>query len=1038
MKKLLIGLAAVFAILLAALAAVPYFFKDDIVAAVKTAANENLNAKLDFTDVDISVFRHFPKLSVGLEGLDVTGVDEFEGTRLIHCERLDVAVDLWSAIFGSDLTINGLHLQKPNIHVFVLSNGKANYDIAKPSPETPATAEPASGGAMKLESYSITDGKIVYDDRSLDMLAELDELNHTGKGDFAADVYDLVMKTDIGKLSVNYGGVKYLSKAHAIWDATLGADMGQMKFTFKENELKINDLQVNLDGWLSMPNDVDMLMDLTFGTPQNTFKSLLSIVPGAYTKDFDGMTANGTFQFGGFAKGKYNETTYPAFKLDFKVGNGDFKYPALPLGVSGINVDASINSPSQDLNAMTVAIPKFGLKIGSNPLEGYFNLKTPISDPTVDTKITGTLNLAELGKAFPMDGVQELTGIIGANMTLKAAQSQLDQQQYDQVNMAGSLSIRLFNYRAAGTPPVKINDLTMTFSPQFVDIQNFDARLGKSDLRAKGRVDNILAYFSPEKTMKGSVMLSSVFFDANEWTEPEPTAEAAAAGPGKVPSDPAPTASEKVFDQWDFDLNLDFKKLKYDVYDISDLFAKGHFTPNRMEVSDFGLKIGNSDLAGNGKILNAWNYLFDNQTVAGTVNLRSNLFDLNQFMTEEPAKPTAGSTAAAPPAEDVIPVPENMDMTLNADFKKVLYTNLTLENLDGQVVVKDRAARLQDCTANTLGGQIGLTGEYNTQNPAKPSFNMDMAIQNMGFKDAYSNFATVKSFAPIAQLIDGKFNTSLSMSGFLGKDMMPDMQSFSAAGFLETLSAIINNFKPAQAIGDKLNVAALKKWELKNTKNWFEIKDGQVSVKPFNVQMGEIAMQIGGSHGLTNEMNYQFLTKVPRKMLEQNPVGSAASSGLSFLSGEAAKYGVNIKQGEFVNVRFDMTGSLFSPKMAVKVLGSDGESTLKEQATGAATAVVEQAKDSLKNVANREIDKAKERAQAEVDRARDSLERLANQKIEEAKNKATEKVKDEVGKAAGEKAGEVIGEQGKKTVDEAKKQLDKWDPFKKKKKDGGQ
>lgn len=113
-------------------------------------------------------------------------------------------------------------------------------------------------------------------------------------------------------------------------------------------------------------------MDLTFGTPANTFKSLLSIIPGAYTKDFGNVQANGTVQFAGFAKGTYNETTYPAFKLNFKVGNADFKYPGSALGVSNINVDASINSTSSRLNDMTVNIPKFSLKIGSRPARRLF------------------------------------------------------------------------------------------------------------------------------------------------------------------------------------------------------------------------------------------------------------------------------------------------------------------------------------------------------------------------------------------------------------------------------------------------------------------------------------------------------------------------------------------------------------------------------------------------------------------------------------------------------------------------------------------
>ncbi|MDX1910943.1 MAG: AsmA-like C-terminal region-containing protein, partial [Saprospiraceae bacterium] len=736
------------------------------------------------------------------------------------------------------------------------------------------------------------------------------------------------------------------------------------------------------------------------------------------------VQANGTIQFAGFAKGTYNEKNYPAFKLDFKVGNADFKYPSLPLGVSNINVDAAIALPTSRLNDLTVSIPKFSLKIGSNPLEGHFYLKTPESDPTVDTRMNGTLNLGELSKAFPMEGVQELAGIINANMTVKAAMSQVDQGRYDEVNMSGTFGMSGISYRSAGTPAVKINALSTTITPQRLDIQNFDAKLGKSDLRASGSIDNVLAYFSTNKTMRGNLRFTSGYFDANEWMEPAPE------DGGVVPNDveaPTESTANAAFDRWDFTVDGSIGRLKYDVYDISNLTAAGHFTPNKMDISSFGLKIGASDLSGNGQILNAWNYLFDNQTVKGVVNLNSTYFDLNQFMTDEPAATTtaAAKGTAEEAAVGVVPVPENMDMTLNANFNKIKYTTYDLNNLNGQVVVKNQVARLEDCTAEVIGGQIGLTGEYNTRDLNKPTFNMDMALQNMGFRNAFQTFATVKTLAPVAQLIDGTFNTTLSMSGAMGKDMMPDFSTLSAAGFLETISAVFNNFKPMNAIGDKLNVGYLKQMELKNTRNWFEIKDGKVTVKPFNTQVRDVAMQIGGSHGINSDMDYQILTKVPRKSL-----GSAANSGLDLISKEASKLGVSVAQGEFINVRFDLTGTLFNPKVAMKVLGSDGQSTLKDEATGAATAVVDKAKDSIANVANREIDKAKQKAEDAAQKAADSLKRVAEKKVEEAANKATEKAKEKVG----EKAGEVVGEQGKKTVDEVKEKLNNFDPFKKKKK----
>lgn len=1018
MKKVLFGIAIVLVLFIGALAAIPFLFKDAIISQVKVAANESLTAKLDFQDVSLSVFRQFPKLAIGLQGLEITGTGPFEGVKLIQCKQMDLAVDLWAAIFGNEVIIKGFYLNEPKINVYVLEDGTANYDITKPEPPgaTPAASTDA-GSPIRLEKYAIRNGEIRYDDRTLPMRAELVGLNHEGSGEFTLDIYDLVSQTEIEKLSVNYDGMQYLRNARATWKSTLNVDMPNMKFTFKENDLMVNALQVAVDGWFQMPNDTDYLMDLKFGTPQNTFKSFLSIIPGAYTKDFDGVKADGTVQFSGMAKGKYNDTTYPAFKIDLKIANGNVKYPSLPLGISGILVDMSVNSPSTNLNAMVVDIPRFALRIGTNPIEGRFNLRTPETNPTVDTKITGTLNLDELSKAFPMEDVQELSGVIKANIVAKASMRQIDAGQYEQVQMEGDFTIQNMHYRAAGMPPVKINTLSTHLSPQHVIVQNFDARLGKSDIRASGRVDNILAYFSPNKTMTGSLTMRSAYFDANEWmTEEAPPADA-----GKVPTASA-EATEKLFDQWDFTVDGAIGKLVYEDYTITDLAMKGNFTPNKMTIDNFGMKIGESDLRGSGRILNAWDYLFDNRTVSGVINLKSSYFDLNPFMTDE-----APATTESAPAESVFLVPENVDMTVNADFARVLYTDKELRNLDGQITVKNGVAALEDFTADILGGQIALAGSYNTQNPAKPAFDMNMALLSMGFREAYQNFVTIKTLAPIAQYIEGKFNTKFAMSGILGKDMTPDFGTLTASGFLETINAVVNNFKPVSEISSKLNVSYLNRLELQNTKNWFEIQNGTVILKPFTTQMRDVTMQIGGTHSLTSDMNYQILTKTPRKALEKTAAGAAANSGLRWISGEASKLGVNVAQGEYLNVRFDLTGSISNPKVGFKILPSDGERTIQEETSAAAQAVVDKAKDSLRTVATQKVEEVKKQAEAVAEKALDSAKTVVTQKAEEVKDKAVQEVGKAVGEEAGKKADELLKNE------EAKKKLEEWNPMKKKK-----
>ncbi|MCK7556927.1 AsmA family protein [Chitinophaga sedimenti] len=83
LKKIFKWTGITFVVLIALLIAIPYFFKGKIMAKVKEELNKQLNAKVDFKDVDISLIRRFPRLAVALKEFSVTGVAPFEGDTLV-------------------------------------------------------------------------------------------------------------------------------------------------------------------------------------------------------------------------------------------------------------------------------------------------------------------------------------------------------------------------------------------------------------------------------------------------------------------------------------------------------------------------------------------------------------------------------------------------------------------------------------------------------------------------------------------------------------------------------------------------------------------------------------------------------------------------------------------------------------------------------------------------------------------------------------------------------------------------------------------
>ncbi len=954
-------------LLLAAAIVIPYFFKDEIVTVLKEETNKNLNAKVDFTDINISLLRSFPALNVQLENLTVDGVNEFEDIQLFSTPSVELEMDLLKAWKDMEsIPVETVNLSDPELNILVLKDGRANWDIAKPS-ENPNSESAAF--LVEMEQYTIQNGTLTYQDENLDFQMKMTGLNHTGSGKFSANVFDLDTKTNIAGLTANMEGISYLRKAKVELDAVINMNIPELIFALKDNSLTVNDLVVQTEGTIDI-NEENYVLDLKFASPQTDFRSLWSIIPAAYTADYASATINGTMTLEGFIKGIYNGTKgiYPAFQIKTDVGKGQVKYPDLPIGISGIFANVFINSPSSDFDKMVVDITQFKFQLGNNPMAGNFHLKTPISNPALKTAIKGTLDLEAWTKAFPMEGIKNMKGVINSDIALNATMSQIEKEEYDKVDIMGDFEATDLFIQQEEVPDIHIHNLETNFSPQRVELVNFDAQLGKSDLTASGQIDNILAYFSPEMTMEGSFQVHADYFDANEWIATE-TASSSAARP--ISNQP----QAEIFDRFNFDIIANFKKLEYDVYELSDLTTKGTINPKRTTINHFYTKIEESDINATGAVNNLFGYLFDEEVLSGKIDLSADYLNLNQFMTQEESTST-----------EMIPVPENIDIEINTDLKKVTYTNFDLKNIKGAILVQNSAALMKNVKGALLGGEVTFEGMYDTKDLSKPKFDIKTTLNQLNFNTAFNTFNTFERLAPIGKFVDGKFNTTLSMNGVLGKDLIPDLGTLNLSGFFHTLNGVIDGFKPLKALGEKLNVEAIKTFKIKDSKNWIEVKDGFVEVKEFEHKIDDISLIIRGKHSLTQVMNYVIKARIPRKLLERNAASAAANQGWSFLSKEAQKVGINIQDGEFVNLKIDLSGSMLNPVFKITPVAADGETSVQDATKATIEEAVNTAVDSVKTVLDEKVNEIEKEAES----IKDSVKTVANQEAEKAKE-ATKK-----------------------------------------------
>lgn len=851
MKRILIVIAAVFVVLVTSAAAVPYFFKDQIIANVKTAINNNLNAEVDFTAFDLTLVRSFPKMGIRLDNLSVLGVDSFAADTLAKIKELQLDLNLMSVIKGETYEINAVTLKQPTILAKVLKSGNANWDIMKPDSAALTTDTANTSFKAALEKYTIEDGKITYDDASLNFFLQAENLNHTGKGNFTQEVFTLSTLSNISKLTVKYGGIPYLNNIMLDADLPLEIDMKQMKFTFGENKIKLNELLLTAVGYLAMPNETDMVMDLKFDAQQSDLKNFLSLIPAIYSSNFKDMEATGKFAVDGVVKGTYNEKSIPTFNLNLGIVNGKIKYPSLPSAINNIGVKANISNPDGVLDHTVVDIPKFHLEFGTVPLDGRLLVKNPISDPFVDMALKGNLDLQQLTAIFPLKDMT-LSGTLLADVQAAGRKSAIDKGQYQDFKASGKMQANNFVYAGKNVPmPVRISSAKMTFSPKDITLSNLIAKLGKSDFEANGAITNYLNYiFKKNQLLTGNFKLSSNYLDVNELMGP-----ATAEEKSKAAKDEVPLSVFEVPGNVNFNMSVQANKVKYDKYDIS--------------------------------------------------------------------------------------------------------------NARGAIQVKDKTLYFNDLGLDMLAGTITMNGSYATINPKKPKVNVDFGMDKIDIQQSFNAFNTVKLLAPIAQFAKGSFSTNLKFNSDLDEHMMPIYSSINADGLANIIQAVVDGFEPVTKLAASLGANELKKLELNNVKTKFSITNGRLNVMPFDIKVKGVSMNIQGSNGIDQSMDYNLVLNVPRAMLGAK-ANEAANTALASLN---SKLGTNVAIGEMIKVNADLLGTFLQPNIKLKYGAGEGTAT-----------------SAAKTVINQVV--AEKKAELEV---------KVQERVDTLKKKAIEKVTTEVG-----------------------------------------
>lgn len=445
-----------------------------------------------------------------------------------------------------------------------------------------------------------------------------------------------------------------------------------------------------------------------------------------------------------------------------------------------------------------------------------------------------------------------------------------------------------------------------------------------------------------------------------------------------------------------------------DMQDVVINNAELGFSPQYVNLSSLDVKIGKNDISGTGRLENFIAYALKNQTLKGQLNLKSNYFNLNNFMGDSTTESTTHSDSDSSDkatttnqSSDNFVVPTNLNFALNADMKQVVYEKVNITNLKGIITVKNGTVTMQDVTGNALGGTAKITGSYSTAtDPKNPKVSLNANINKASFAETFKSVEMIQKFAPVFDKVLGNYSMNMSMNASMGDNLLQMLSGLTASGVLQANDVQVEGVEALNKLSSSLKTDALKSFSAKNVNIPFTINDGKINTKPFSLGIGDGGkLNLEGVTGLDQSINYKGSITLPKSMANAYLSNIPITIGGTF---NDPKIGVDTKS---------LIGNLLTGDTASQLLGGNANDKKNEIA---AKAGEEKAK---------QIQKLRNDAKATNDKLVEEAQKRGQQLVSAAEPKGT------LAKLAAQKAADQLVSEakknGQKITDEAEVQIKK-------------
>jgi AsmA protein len=879
----------------------PLLFREKFAAIVKSTANKELKTEMNFSEMNVSFFRHFPNLTITLTDFSLQSSAPFTNDTVISARDISFGVNLKS-LFSGPIRISKVYINRGRVVMRYNQNGASNFDVYNASADSSQNADTSTSEPVHIQIDNIIFIKtdFIYSDATIPLTVEAHGINYHGVSKLTEDIFRLTSRVGIDSLDVTYDMVRYIKSKPIKANLTTSINLNSLNMKFEKNDFRISDIPFEFKGefafrkdgysffvslfsmlgkeyfsgsvylvsqknlWVSVKADVNL--DLQNWTKGLNIKDYA--LAGLFTMKLKALGEYSAGQDPASSKPGLVIHSIPDFTFSSKLTKGSIRIGQLKETISDISFNIEANSRDHDYRSVNVQLENLRATFLKNTLEGYFRLKG-LKDFPIEARLATRINLAEISRVIPLDSL-DLKGMLDMNLDVQgnyapekmlfpvadvslhlkngSIQTKYYPKPVENINLLAKVQNR--NGRLSGTR-VEVSPLSFTFegNPFELTAELVNPENLVYDIAAKGSVDvaGIYRLFS----VQGMDLNGFASMDLRLKGRQDD------AMAGRV---------EKLQNSG----RLELRDIAFtsEFLPLPLIINKGifRFENDNLWFEKFRSRYGASDINMDGHLSNVVNYILsDTQKLKGSFTFRSDYLQVDEFMAPA-GQPEAGSVQPAdtiqPPA-GVIVIPANLEVGVKANLKKVRYGSVDFRNLDANVEVKQGMLLLKGMSFDVIGCKVGMDATYGSVSPTRAFFDFHVKADSFDIKRAYNELELFRNLSTSAGKCEGIVSLEYTLKGRLDEGMNPIYPSLEGQGVIRLEKVKVMGLKLFTSMSRNLGKEEIKNPDLSKVELRTTIKKNVITLEKTRMKISGFRFRIGGETSFTGQLNLKARLGLP-------------------------------------------------------------------------------------------------------------------------------------------------------------------------------